>query len=174
MPRPLSMSPNRKFSSTLASRLKEKDAIKYEAKPKKIRPISCPPTPTFRFSFNVFSVLINLIVLNRPKIKPTRDVQKPRQKSPSVPKVSIIEPPKQMKTKPAFNKKTIPPPIRRTPTISPEPPVDYDFPKTSSSDGSGDSSGKSRRKIRRTRPESLSSYSSTKTVVHHYPGCEIM
>ena len=49
MPRPLSLSPHRKFSSTLASRLKEKDAIRYEAKPKKMRPVSCPPTPTFRF-----------------------------------------------------------------------------------------------------------------------------
>merc|ERR1719322_1237308 len=109
-----------------------------------------------------------------PKLKPTRDSQKPRQQSPSVPKVSIVEPPKQMKTKPTFNKKTVPAPTRKPPTMSPEPPVDYDFPKTCSSDGSGDSSCKSRRKIRRTRPESLSSYSSTKTVVHHYPGCEIM
>jgi len=157
MPRPLSHSPHRKFSSTLASRLKQKDEIRYEAKPKKMRPVSCPPTPTAR-----------------PKLKPIRDIQKPRDRSTSVPKVQIVTPPKEVKAKPTFIKKTTPQPIMRQVKMSPEPPVDYDFPKTSSSDGSGDSSGKSRRKIRRTRPESLSSYSSTKTVVHHYPGCEIM
>merc|ERR1711874_672961 len=45
-PRPFSNSPDRKFSTTISSRLKQKADIKYEAKPKRTRRVrvsSCPP-----------------------------------------------------------------------------------------------------------------------------------
>lgn len=45
-PRPFSHSPDRKFSSTVSSRLKQKDDIKYEAKQRRTRRVSCPPTPS--------------------------------------------------------------------------------------------------------------------------------
>merc|ERR1711936_1121021 len=45
-PRPFSHSPDRKFSSTVSSRLKQREDIKYETKQRRTRRVSCPPTPS--------------------------------------------------------------------------------------------------------------------------------
>ena len=100
-PRPFDASPGRKFSSTVAWRNKMKDEIPYQPAEKRIRPVSCPPTP-------------------RPRPKPEPEaVKSPRPKSTA--RVRIKAPEKE-KPKP------VPLPSRR-PIDFPKIPRDPSTPK---------------------------------------------
>ena len=98
-PRPFDSSPGRKFSSTVSWRNKMKDEIPYRPAEKRIRPVSCPPTP-------------------RPRPKPEKEtVKSPRPKSAARVRINAPE-----KVKPA------PLPSRR-PIDFPKIPRDTSSPK---------------------------------------------
>jgi len=201
-PRPFDASPGRKFSSTVAWRNKMKEEIPYQPAEKRIRPVSCPPTPRARPK-------------PEPKILKRPEAEKTRPKSPA--RVRIAAPEKQkaaplpsrrpidfpkiprerdtsspMPRKDHFSSPPVSPMPRKdyfssspkSPMPSSEARIDYDRKaargySSGSGSGSGGSSGGgsrwSRKNVKRTRNESLSgSYSSSNTVVHHYDGCQIM
>lgn len=160
--RPLSQSPHRKYSSTLSSRLKQKDGIKFERKPLKLRPVSCPPTQDIR-PRNTVTVTPPSAERFEPKIRPILKTTPPQ----ALPKfeskkIDYDRSPKQKKQidkVPSFQ-------IDQEDKLDDKKPVNYA--------GSIGSRTRKRKSLKRTRPESVSSYSSTKTVIHEYPGCQIM
>jgi len=159
--RPLSQSPHRKYSSTLSSRLKQKDGIKFERKPSRVRPVSCPPTPDFR--------------PRKTATFPSADRFEPKIK----PILKTASPPAMQKMDPVkINYERSPKPKR--PINNKEASVHLDLDdklgdkKSVNYAGSIGSRTRTRKSLKRTRPESVSSYSSTKTVIHEYPGCLIM